>query len=196
MTKRVLVDLAGKKLGMLRVVGRAANRGHRAVWCCVCDCGASLDVLAGNLLSGKSRSCGCVRRRHGKWKVPEYGVWRAIMQRCENPKSPAFRNYGGRGVGVCPAWRDFAVFYGDMGSRPSPLHSIERVDNDKGYEPSNCVWATQVGQGRNRRTSKMTRELALAIREMVATQDEIAARFAVSQSTVSRVKTRALWPEL
>jgi hypothetical protein len=197
MTKKVLIDLLGQRFGRLQVVARAANTGPKksmAVWCCVCDCGGTCDVLSSNLRAGKSTSCGCTRRVHGRWKVPEYSVWRAMVQRCCNPNSPAYKNYGGRGIVVCEAWREFASFYADMGSRPSPDHSLERKDNDAGYSPDNCVWATRQEQGQNRRTSVVTDALATAVRASDEPQKVLAARYGVSQATISRIRTNKVWP--
>lgn len=199
MTKRVLVDLLGKKFGELTVFARAANRGERnniAVWCCVCTCGAVRDVVAANLLSGASTTCGCSRRKHDKWRNPEYSVWRAMTQRCKNSKHKAYHNYGGRGVTIAESWSDFANFYRDMGSRPSPEYSLERVDNDLGYSPDNCVWATRVSQSRNRRTSRVTAEIAVLVRKSDEHQKVLAARYGVSQATISRIKTKQVWPEV
>jgi len=90
--------------------------------------------------------------KHGRSQLPEYKCWQQIKQRCLNPKHAAYPNYGGRGISVAPEWAgDFEAFFAHVGSRPTSKHSLERVDNDKGYEPGNCRWATWEEQARNRR---------------------------------------------
>lgn len=89
-------------------------------------------------------------KTHGMTKTPEYGAWTHMIDRCTNPKSQQYNRYGGRGISVCPEWRTFDGFFADMGRRPSPLHSLEREDNDGNYESSNCRWATRQEQNRNR----------------------------------------------
>lgn len=154
------LDMTGQKCGRLTVTDTFEVRGRRRTyWLCACSCGAQKWVIADALRSGATRSCGCLndetRRetRHGGAvngrHSPEYATWHSMKQRCTNPRNSKFERYGGRGIGVCDRWLNFDAFLADMGPRPSLSHSIDRIDNDRGYEPGNCRWALIETQNRN-----------------------------------------------
>jgi|GEM_PF-2384486 len=132
------------------------------MWRCVCDCGTVRDVQGYNLSSGKTNSCGCFsadvasrnNKKHGMRKSTEYRIWSLMIQRCHNKNNPGYRNWGSRGIKVCDAWLEsFENFYKDMGRRPDGT-SLDRIDNDGNYEPSNCRWATKRQQTLNRRVRR------------------------------------------
>lgn len=129
-------------------------------WLCVCDCGNYKTVKSICLRNSKSKSCGCwfaeCRTTHNLTKSPEYQNWSAIKSRCLNKKHMNYQKYGGRNIIICDRWvNSFENFLSDMGERPSPSHSIDRIDNDGNYEPENCRWATPKEQGSNRRNNRI-----------------------------------------
>lgn len=128
-----------------------------------CACGNEFTTVVSSVKTGHTRSCGCLcgrivadaTRTHGKSRTPTYRVYLQMIRRCENKKNKSYADYGGRGIAVCQRWREsYELFLGDMGERPSPSHSIDRIDNNGNYEPGNCRWATITQQRRNRRTTK------------------------------------------
>lgn len=162
-------DLLGRSFGRWIVVSGPSVRPHQGrmatMYWVSCSCGKlSRLVRASALVSGGSKSCGCVRdelaasihTRHGGRYSPEYAAWMGMIDRCENPKMVSYRDYGGRGISVCERWRhSFASFREDVGPRPSSRHSLDRVDCNGNYEPGNVRWATSSQQNRNRRNNRI-----------------------------------------
>jgi len=157
-------QLEGKRFGEL-TVRRSVPRaecGRYAMWLCICDCGTEKMVRSDMLVSGKTTTCGCKLRRpktHGESYSPEYRTYCQMIRRVLNPsKERDARNYRDRGIVVCDRWRHgdakksgFECFLSDMGRKPTPAHSLDRIDNDGNYEPSNCRWATPKEQSLNQR---------------------------------------------
>lgn len=172
MPKGVPLQLDGRRFGRLVVIGKAAPylrpNGVRGPsrWLCKCDCGAETTVVGNSLVGGDTRSCGCratdqLAQRsttHGhcrnRSRSAEYRSWLSMLNRCRNRNLDCYPDYGGRGITVCERWASsFESFLADMGPRPSAEYSLDRINNDKGYEPSNCRWATRREQGCNKRNN-------------------------------------------
>lgn len=154
-----LIDMTGEKCGRLTVLERAENDKHgNAMWKCKCECGNIIITLGYQLRSGHTKSCGCLQKdivrkmntKHGYSKTRIYRIWDAMKGRCLNPNNDAYENYGGRGIEICEEWMDpvnFIEWAYDNGYNDNL--TIERIDIDGNYEPSNCTWVTRAEQNRN-----------------------------------------------
>lgn len=163
------LDLSGRKFGRLtciKDVGRA--KGSNVLWLCKCECGNESIVRSGKLMNGHTQSCGCLQKErcittHTTHSLSRdqkgnrsklYHVWDGIKQRCSNPKSTFYQDYGGRGILVCEEWNDYPNFHEwATGNGYREGLTIERKDVNKGYSPDNCCWITRLQQSRNKRNS-------------------------------------------
>jgi hypothetical protein len=164
-TTKGFLNLIDKKFGRLTVgsyAGRLKGEGH---WNCRCECGNEVVIMGYLLRKGATQSCGCIKKEllsarskthgassGGKW-TPEYRAWVSLKTRCKYVHRKDFKWYGSRGITVCSEWQtDFLAFFNEIGPRPSPKHSVDRINNDRGYEPGNVRWATASQQRRNTRS--------------------------------------------
>jgi len=153
-------DISGQRFGLLTAITSRSDR-HQRVWICQCDCGQRTIVATSALTSGNTKSCGCLRvktakqlrLRHGATRTSTWRSWQNMIVRCKYTERSRYKDYGGRGITVCKRWLKFENFLADMGERPDG-RTLDRIDNDRGYSPKNCRWATAQEQRRNRRGNK------------------------------------------
>ena len=200
----------GMRVGRWTIIASTPEHADRSSgkrrprWYCRCDCGVQKEVLAQSLAlalrssEGGSRSCGCLlvdrstKHAHaaGKKPSPEYQAWIAAKKRCSNPRNHSYRHYGGRGIRMCRRWTEsFDAFLRDMGLRPSPTHSLDRIDPDGHYAPGNCRWATVLVQARNRRC---TRWYAFEGQHLVL--GELAARLGITRDQARALERQGRLP--
>jgi hypothetical protein len=168
------IEMVGRRFWRWLVLSQARtrhyNKGPVLYYKVRCRCGTVSVINGGSLRSGVSKSCGCFKRefqqkrmtllnfKHGaarrSGKTSEYGTWKAMRERCRSRRCKDYKDYGGRGITVCARWRDsFQNFLADMGRRPKGK-SLDRIDNDGNYKPSNCQWTTHRAQMKNRRPQR------------------------------------------
>ncbi len=159
-------DLSGNTYGRWTVLDIHHRDAKHAYYSCRCECGTVKVVRGGSLTTNKppTRSCGCLAKEwtiknktvHGRYRTPENITWMAMIQRCENPKHVGYKYYGARGVVICKRWREsFEAFFEDMGTKPTPKHSLDRKNPNGNYEKDNCRWATNLQQGENMRSNRL-----------------------------------------
>lgn len=186
--------MINQRFGRLLVIEPfGVDRFGQAKYKCACDCGNFCFVLAGNLKKGNSKSCGCARKEtcskrmsvlnknHGQTNTKVWKTWRGILERTTKQYSPNYLRYGANGIGLHKDWHDFQSFLNYIGSPPSKYHSIDRIDNSKGYEPGNVRWATPKEQARNRSTN-----VYVSIEGEMLCLADAAFRLGISKSTASR----------
>lgn len=163
-TTSKIKDITGQKFGRLTALYRLHNTKGRTKWFCICECGNIKEVQISHLIKNNIKSCGCLRKElaskrattHGKHDTRLYQTWCDIKKRCYNPNNKRYKDWGGRGIAVCSEWKDdFQAFYDwAINNGYDDSLTIDRIDNNKGYEPNNCRWATTKQQTRNRRNTK------------------------------------------
>lgn len=159
------IDLTGKRFGRLMVIKRVGTKHNQCLWECLCDCGKSIDVIGHNLRIGCTKSCGCLRlellknskTKHGYYGTRIYRIYTHMKARCYNSHIPNFERYGGRGIKICDEWLGDNGFENfcrwAMSNGYDDSLSIDRIDNDGNYEPSNCRWADLETQANNKSNS-------------------------------------------
>lgn len=157
-------DITGLRSGYLTAMEYAGSNGRRSLWKIRCQCGKIITMPASEFIKGKQKSCGCKTReligkssrKHGLSGTPIWNVWHSMKERCTNSKAQAWKNYGGRGIGVCERWLEsFENFYTDMADGYHNGLTLDRIDVNGDYTPENCRWVTMQEQGRNKRNTRL-----------------------------------------
>lgn len=187
-------DLTHSRFSRILVLSSAGKNKHsHPIWNCLCDCGATKVIAGSSLISGRTTSCGCRSREvckrrnttHGRSATTDYGLWKAMVQRCHDPNHVTYKYYGARGTQVCDRWRQFENFAEDMLPRPFPRASIDRIKNEEGYYKENCRWVLKQMQSRNTTVNVMI-EIDGVIKPLVTWCEELNLPYSRVQS---RIKT-------
>jgi hypothetical protein len=195
---RARLNLSGQKFGHLQVIAACGSNGQHSLWEVRCDCGSKTLKIGKELRNGRYCSHRCPlflasmsrkRATHSMSRHPVFAVWRSMLARCRNPRHRAYRNYGGRGIGVCPEWTSFEAFWRDMKGGYEPGLTLDRIDNDSGYSKENCRWTTPRAQCRNKRNN-----VVITTPGGRMTVAEASDRFGVGRTTIFYRISRG-WPE-
>lgn len=187
---------AGTIVGKWCVEERCDIRNGVQYWWCLCSCGTRKAVNGSNLVSQTTKSCGCnwhkapPNKTHGMSGSLIHDRWMNLFTRCYNSNSKSYKDYGERGITICGRWFSFENFYADMGDPPTPQHSIDRKDNNLGYSPENCYWATKLQQMRNKRSNRV-----LTVYGESLCLSEWGERIGESSITIQKRLTRGWTPE-
>jgi len=200
-------NLTGHRFNYFTITADYERRTGGVFWRAICDCGNERWIVANRLITGRRKSCGCMRSalcaeratKHGRGKAGSrsraYRAWDAMKYRCHTPSSKSYARYGGRGITVCDRWRNsFEAFLDDMGEPPEGA-TLDRIDNSRGYNPDNCRWADAKEQARNRRSNRLTADDAMRIRQApnsMRTAD-IARDIGVSATLVGYARQGKTW---
>lgn len=191
-------NLKNKKMYKLTAIEDTGERRRgNVIWKCICECGNETKIEVRNF--GKIKSCG-ICTKHRMSNTPTYKSWHNMKQRCLNENHKAFKNYGKRGITVCERWMKFENFLEDMGERPSKEYSIERIDNNKGYNKSNCIWILDYKQNRNKKTTKLDKNKIKEIKKILnhkkLSYSKIGNIFGVSRQTVYDINHNRTWEDI
>ena len=203
MSKGVVVDISGQRFGKWTAIRPDLIDGRR-MWLVRCDCGFERHHKAGFLRSGATTACrSCGHATHGAStdrQASGFGSWERMVRSVTDPNHTNYEQYGGTGLDIDPRWLDYTVFIADMGAKPTPQHTIDRIDNAKGYWLGNCRWATQQEQNQNTTRNKLDPKKVRAIRQQYAkggvSQREIAEFYDVDPSLISRVVRGEYWDNI
>jgi len=203
-------DITGGKFNKLKVTSFSHRKPGSVYYQCICDCGTKKIIQGFKIISGKTKSCGCLKieknkknlTKHGMCETKTYYIWASMIQRCENKKNKQYKYYGYRGIKVCRRWKTFNNFLNDMGEKPNNM-SLDRIDNNKNYCKSNCRWATSKQQNNNKRNPngnnfmKLTIDNVIRIKEMYSTGkynfSSLGIIFKVSRSSISNIINKKTW---